>query len=170
MKQKIKLAVHEAYTAMYETLKDEQIYAVVLVTDSDCGSLYLTMGTEKSLLQIGENYQDDPENFRFLKDEFLHESDTDLIRKMSHELFDRVDHADNALDADEQYAAHIVEIHEAMSDAMYELKQEGIIDENIFALISVTDDEDEERLEITSAKRCNPNHPLLPAFLLNWRQ
>ena len=140
------------------------------MTDSDCGSLYLTMGTEKSLLQIGENYKGNPENYRFLKDEFLNESDTDLIRKVSHELFDRVDNADSALNADEQYAAHIVEIHQAMSDAMYELKQEGVIDESIFAFISVTDDEDEERLEITSAKRCNPNHPLLSAFLLNWRQ
>ncbi|MGE7689759.1 DUF4303 domain-containing protein [Lysinibacillus sp. NPDC097214] len=164
MKQKIKLAVHDAYTAMYETLEDEQIYAVVLVTDGDCGSLYLTMGTEKSLLQIGESYEDNPENYRFLKDEFLHEDDTDLLQKVSRELLDR------ALNAGEQFAAHKVEIHEAMSNTMYELKQEGVLDESIFAFISVTDDADEERLEITSAKRCNPNHPSLPAFLLNWQQ
>lgn len=144
-----------------------RLYAVVLVTDSDCGSPYLTMGTEKSLLQIGESYKEDSEVFRFLKDEFLNESETDLIQKVSRELFDRVD---NALDTDEQYTAHIVEIHEAMSDAMYELKQEGVIDASILVLISVTDDEEEEKLEIASAKRCNPHHPLLPAFLHIWQR
>ncbi|WP_042473307.1 DUF4303 domain-containing protein [Bacillus ndiopicus] len=164
MKQKIKLAVQEAYTAMYETLKDEQIYAVVLVTDGDCGSLYLTMGTEKSLLKIGESYEDNPENYRFLKDEYLYDDDTDLLQKVSSELLDR------ALNAGEQFAVHKEEIHTIMSDTMYELKQEGVLDEHIFAFISVTDDADEERLEISSATRCNPNHPLLPDFLRNWQQ
>ncbi|WP_107838848.1 DUF4303 domain-containing protein [Metasolibacillus meyeri] len=164
MKQKIKLAVHEAYTAMYNALKDEQIYAAVLVTDSDCGSLYLTLGTEKSLIQIGESYEDNPEDYRFLKDEFLHEDDTDLLQKVSRELLDR------ALTADEQFSIHKASIHKVMSDTMYELKQEGVIDEQIFTFISVTDDADDERLEISSAKRCNPNHPLLPAFLRNWQR
>lgn len=163
MRQQIKLAVREAYTTMYEALKNEQIYAVVLVTDGDCGSLYLTLGTEKSLLQIGENYGDNPEDYRFLKDEFLHEDDTELLQKLSLELLDR------ALNAGEQFASHKAEIHTMMSDTLYELKQEGIIDKNIFAFISATDDAAEERLEISSAKRCNPNHPLLPAFLHNWQ-
>jgi len=32
----------------------------------------------------------------------------------------------------------------------------------------VTDDNEEEMLELSSAKRCNPTHPLLPAFVRNW--
>ncbi|GLC87114.1 DUF4303 domain-containing protein [Lysinibacillus piscis] len=164
MKQKMKQAVYEAYIAMYDALKDEQIYAVVLVTDGDCGSLYLTMGTEKSLLQIGNNYEDNPEDYRFLKDEFLYEDDTDMLQQISRELLDRV------LNAGNPFVEHKMEIQQMMSDIMYELKQEGVIAEHLFTFISITDDKAEELLEIASAKRCNPNHPLLSKFLHNWQR
>jgi len=164
LKQKIKQAVQEAYTTMYSSLNDEQIYAAVLVTDGDCGSLYLTIGTEKSLIEIGQNYEDDPENYRFLKDEYLHYDETDMLEKVSRELLDTILHIE-----DEEFVKHKEMLHQAMSDTMYELKQEGIIDESIFVFISVTDDDQDEILELTSAKRCNPNHPLLPAFIRNWQ-
>ncbi|MFY0519885.1 DUF4303 domain-containing protein [Lysinibacillus sp. UGB7] len=164
MKQKIKQAVQEAYNAMYSALKDEQIYAIVLVTDGDCGSLYLTMGTEKSLINIGKEYGDNPENYRFLKDEYLHYDQTDMLEKVSRELLDKILYAE-----DKEFVEHQVMVHEVMSDTMYELKQEGVIDENIFAFISVTDDDMDEILELTSANRCNPNHPTLPAFIRNWQ-
>ncbi|WP_370046802.1 DUF4303 domain-containing protein [Lysinibacillus sp. RC79] len=113
---------------------------------------------------MGKDYEDDPKKYRFLKDEYLHYDDTDLLAKVSRELLDKILYVE-----DEEFVEHKVMVHEAMSDTMYELKQEGVIDENIFAFISVTDDDDDEYLELSSVKRCNPNHPSLPAFIRNWQ-
>lgn len=153
--EKIKDAVLTDLSDIIERTGDEHIYTVALVTDSNCCSLFLAANTVEYL--ESENEEPDDRS-KWHPDEWGYSDGhgSELV-KLSKLLWDNHDTLPN-----EAF------FFSAMISAMKQVKDSGIFGgraEEITFFISMSDDEDAENLEDSSAMTLNT--PELAAAFLN---
>lgn len=143
--EKIRNAVSKDLLEIIDRTGDEHIYTVALVTDRDCCSLFLAVNTLEYLENEDEESDDES---RWHPDEWGYSDghDSDLV-KLSKSLWEN----HNTLPGESFF-------FNTMIAAMKQVKDSGIFGEcteEITFFISISDDEDAENLEDSSAMMLN---------------
>ena len=170
LSSKIQKAVQADIKNILQEVGEEKIYAVALVTDSDCITLYLALNTDEYMKEKEERYvqmfknhlteedikkiKDGSKSFtKWIPDEWGYsDGKNSELNKISKLLYEK-EESDS-----EEYAKHIDLFLEAVTSALKQLIEEktfGERSEEIMYFISMSDDERAEGIENNSARLLN---------------
>lgn len=147
----VRKAVAKDLREILNQTDDENVYAVALVTDSNCCSLFLAVNTVEYL----NNETDEPDECKWHPDEWGYSDGhgSELV-KLSSMLW-------------ENYGSFPGEkfFYNALISAMKQIKESGLFKERadeITFFVSISDDEGAEKLEDFSAKQLNSTELVAP--------
>ncbi len=172
LEHKIEQAVKKDMQKILKEIGNEKIYAVALVTDSDCITLYLAVNTYEFLEKHDKEYladmdlsEEDIKNLKqgfasltqWIPDEWGYsDNDNSELAKISKQLYENSKSEDFD---DEEYEENQKLFFETVTSALKHLIEEkvfGEYSEEITYFISMSDDDRAEEIENNSAELLNP--------------
>lgn len=152
---KVKDAVEKDMRKVLDEVGSEKIYAVALVTDSDCVTLFLAVNTLEYLRENGGLESEG----RWLPDEWGYsDGDDSELAKLSELLYEHDETLSSEDDDDEKLEERWQMFFEAVISALRQLKEDNVFGENseeITCFVSVSDDDRAEEVENHSAEQLN---------------
>lgn len=174
LEYKIEQAVKKDMQKILKETGNEKIYAVALVTDSDCITLYLAVNTYEFMEKNDKEYsidmdlsEEDIKNLKegsasltqWIPDEWGYSDDNNSeLVKISKLLYENSESEDFG---DEEYEENQKLFLETVTSAFKHLIKEkvfGKYSEEITYFISMSDDDRAEEIENDSAKLLNPSN------------
>lgn len=174
LKYKIEQAVKKDMQKILKETGNEKIYAVALVTDSDCITLYLAVNTYEFMEKNDKEYsidmdlsEEDIKNLKegsasltqWIPDEWGYSDDNNSeLVKISKLLYENIESEDFD---DEEYEENQKLFLETVTSAFKHLIEEkvfGKYSEQITYFISMSDDDRAEEIENDSARLLNPSN------------
>lgn len=152
-------ALIQDFFNLVKLTKDKPIYGCALVTDSDFGSIYLTLNTktkETEKLDICDFW--DIENWEFSDDDLEEQS----LSEVSEQLFNLL------LERKESLKKEVLPVFIAsLKSLKSEAKKAGIDSDQICFFVAITDDDDSKNIENITAKDINSGK-ILESFLARY--